>query len=84
MGTILNQILDYLVTEKIPLSLLKKIINSMEKELNKRYNGKDWYNFDGKKQDEKRDHNLKEFLKKHPKTIFQFKTTYKIPDLYKD
>ena len=26
---------------------------------------------------------MKKFLKKHPKTIFQFKTTYKIPEVYK-
>ena len=58
----------------------------MENELNKRYNPEkhDWYNFDGKKFNEKDDHVLKAFLLKHPKTTFRFEITYELPALYKE
>ena len=85
MGTIFNQILDYVVLKDPSENLLSEIIRVMNVELNRRYEGgQDWYQFDGKKFDDKTPHVLKKFLLKHPKVRFDFKTKYSIPELLKE
>ena len=59
---------------------MQKLMKLLESELNKRYNkdNHDWYNFEGKRYDDKSKYDLKAFLKKHPKTIFEFEYSYSL------
>ena len=86
LGTILNEMLDYLQQNSSQKGMMQKILNAMEYELNRRYTSEnlDYYNFDGKEVDDMEKHSLQEFLKRHPKVIFEFHTSYALPELYKD
>jgi len=91
LGSLLNELLDYFVKKNVSEDLFKKIFDCMEKELNRKlhFNNrdyKDFYQMDGKSwldnTNELISHHLDAFLKKFPKTIWQFDNDPSLPEIY--
>ena len=80
----MNEILDYIQKKRVKKSLMQKIMDCMEDELNRRYTPAklDFYNFDERAVDNNDKLSLKDFLETHPKTVFLFSRTYALPELY--